>query len=177
MLGRAARFDKGRGAKASDTGQSTLGRRPPRAHGATMMLSEPPAIVPDSTGAAGFVARAQEDAIARHLLRPHFPSDRELLLLAGFDSYERLTRIERMDGEGDGRCAIPATSWRRLIGRGLHTVIMAHNHPSGSPWPSEADRHATREAMALLRRLGIELADHMIFAEAGHFSFRRAGLL
>lgn len=54
---------------------------------------------------------------------------------------------------------------------------MAHNHPSGLPWPSEADRHATREAMALLRRLGIELADHLIFADAGHFSFRRAGML
>ena len=52
---------------------------------------------------------------------------------------------------------------------------MAHNHPSGAPWPSDADRRCTLEAALFLRTLGIELADHLIFVERGHFSFRAAG--
>lgn len=126
---------------------------------------------------AGFIPRNDEDAVAHQLLRPGFSSDHETALLLAFDEYSRLVAMERASSEGKGLCHIPARSWRGLLRASVTGALMAHNHPSGAPWPSEADLAATREAAHLLRLLGIALIDHLIFVEGGHFSFRKAGLL
>src|SRR5688572_5357228 len=41
-------------------------------------------------------------------------------------------------------------------------VVMAHNHPSGEPWPSRADRDCTRRIATALRAIGMRLHDHVI---------------
>lgn len=142
-----------------------------------MTLYEPVGKASDPSALAGFVPRRSEDEIARDLLRPHFSSDRETLLLVGFDGYERLMRIERIEGDATSRCIILPHNWRGLVGGGIATILMAHNHPSGVAQPSEADRRYTQEAALFLRTLEIELVDHLIFIESGHFSFRRAQLI
>lgn len=125
----------------------------------------------------GFIAADAEGDIARDLLRPHFVADRETLLLAGFDAFDRLVRVERTGGDNASRCIIPPRCWHGLVGSGVVAVIMAHNHPSGDPRPSAADTRTTQEAALFLRTMDIELADHLIFVADGHFSFRSAGLL
>lgn len=142
-----------------------------------MSLFDPVDPIPGLHGAAGFLSCEVEDPVAQQLLRPSFSRDGEVLLLAGFDNHQRLVRMEHVAGDGIGRCSIPPRCWRALLGPDVATVLMAHNHPSGAPWPSEADIRCTREAAAFLRLLDIELADHLIFVEAGHYSFRRAGLM
>lgn len=142
-----------------------------------MSLSDPVDNVPDPYTSAGFIPRKAEGPVARQLLRPCFPGDREALLLAGFDGHERLVRMERADGDGIGRCSIPPRCWRALLGRDVATVLIAHNHPSGAAWPSAADIRCTREAAQFLRLLDIELVDHLIFVDAGHYSFRQARLM
>ena len=142
-----------------------------------MTLFEPVGKAPDPLALAGFVPRKSEDDIARQLLRPHFPADREILLLAGFDGYERLVRLERADGDASGRCVIPPRNWRNLLEDSVAAVLMAHNHPSGAAWPSDADRHCTQEAALFLRTVDVELIDHLIFVDGGHFSFRQAQLI
>lgn len=94
-----------------------------------MALAFPPARPFDGPTLSGFVDRDAEDAVARDLLRAEFPADRERLILAGFDGFGRLMRIERCEGGIDGRCTIAARP--AGIGRGAATVLMAHNHPSG----------------------------------------------
>ena len=143
----------------------------------TMPLSQPIATLPQSAVAAGFVSREAEAALARQLLRPLFPSDHEIMLLAGFDAYERLVGFECAEGDATGRCVITPQCWSRLLGRHVATIIMAHNHPSGIAKPSEADLACTREAGQFLRLIGIDLSDHLIFVESGHFSFRNAQLI
>jgi DNA repair protein RadC len=56
-------------------------------------------------------------------------------------------------------------------------VVMAHNHPSGDPAPSEADRAATSRIARALDTLGVRLLDHVIVARGGATSFRSMGLL
>jgi DNA repair protein RadC len=56
-------------------------------------------------------------------------------------------------------------------------LVMAHNHPSGSAWPSRADREATRRIALALRALEVRLFDHVIVAGGARWSFRAAGLL
>jgi DNA repair protein RadC len=41
---------------------------------------------------------------------------------------------------------------------------VAHNHPSGDPTPSVADRHATEELSAAARTVGLRLLDHVVVA-------------
>ena len=142
-----------------------------------MTLFEPVGKAPEPSALAGFVPRPSEDLVARHLLRPLFDDERETLLIAGFDAFERLVRLERADGDATGRCAIPPRCWRALLGGDIAAVVMAHNHPSGTPWPSDADIRTTHNAALFLRTMGIELADHLIFVTDGHFSFRTAQMM
>jgi DNA repair protein RadC len=60
---------------------------------------------------------------------------------------------------------------------GAVAVVMAHNHPSGDPTPSIADREATRLLARALGTLEIRLIDHLIVATRGITSFRNLGLL
>ncbi|MEZ0244811.1 MAG: JAB domain-containing protein [Sphingomonas sp.] len=56
-------------------------------------------------------------------------------------------------------------------------VVMAHNHPSGDPTPSAADRDATRRIASALAPLGVRLLDHLVMARGGVTSFRALGWL
>jgi DNA repair protein RadC len=56
-------------------------------------------------------------------------------------------------------------------------LVMAHNHPSGDPTPSQADREATRRLARALDPLGIRLLDHLVVAARGITSFRSLGFL
>lgn len=125
----------------------------------------------------GFVPRDDEEELERLLLRPSFPADSEMLLIAGFDAFDRLLCLERAAGDRSGRCAVPPPCWRTALDAGPVQIILAHNHPSGIARPSDADLAMTREAARFLALLDIILSDHLIFTAEGHFSFRRAGLL
>jgi DNA repair protein RadC len=57
------------------------------------------------------------------------------------------------------------------------SIILAHNHPSGDPTPSEEDKKVTRQLALAASTLGIRLLDHIVVAKRGFFSFQEAGLL
>jgi DNA repair protein RadC len=56
-------------------------------------------------------------------------------------------------------------------------VIVAHNHPSGNLEPSEEDLEITRRLRQSGDILGIPMLDHLVFSEAGYFSFVEHGLI
>lgn len=55
-------------------------------------------------------------------------------------------------------------------------VIAVHNHPSGSPQPSEADLAFTRRLMKCGEIMGIDLLDHLIIGDNAYVSLREEGL-
>jgi len=57
------------------------------------------------------------------------------------------------------------------------TLILAHNHPSGDPSPSEEDLAITRRITESGRLLGIELLDHVVVARDAYTSFKERRLL
>lgn len=57
------------------------------------------------------------------------------------------------------------------IKTGASSVIMAHNHPSGSLIPSKSDIRLTEKVKAALGFHDIILADHLIITKEGHYSF------
>lgn len=56
----------------------------------------------------------------------------------------------------------PREVFQPALTHGAVAVIIAHNHPSGSLEPSDADIAVTRQLVAAGRILGIDLLDHLI---------------
>jgi DNA repair protein RadC len=66
---------------------------------------------------------------------------------------------------------------RRSLEVGATALILAHNHPSGDPKPSDEDIRVTRLVAAATGALDIRLHDHVIVARSGWFSLRAEGYL
>lgn len=58
-----------------------------------------------------------------------------------------------------------------------HSLILAHNHPSGDPTPSESDYKLTRVLIQSSRVMGIGLDDHLIVGHNTFVSLREKGFL
>lgn len=56
-------------------------------------------------------------------------------------------------------------------------VILAHNHPSGNPEPSEDDLVLNKRLVEAGKILGIEVIDHIVISKSGYFSFKEQNLL
>jgi len=56
-------------------------------------------------------------------------------------------------------------------------VILAHNHPSGDPEPSEDDLEITKRLTESGKILGIEVVDHIIVVKNGFLSFKEKNLI
>lgn len=71
----------------------------------------------------------------------------------------------------------PRLIFRKAIDVGAVSIIVFHNHPSGSLRPSKADEALTQKLAEGAKCLDIKLLDHIIIAEKGYFSFADAGML
>jgi len=56
-------------------------------------------------------------------------------------------------------------------------VILARNHPSGDPEPSEDDLEINKRLVEAGKILGIEIIDHIIVSKNAFFSFKDKGLI
>jgi DNA repair protein RadC len=65
---------------------------------------------------------------------------------------------------------------RAALKDGAHGLILIHNHPSGDPSPSEADRVFTRTIASAARVVGIALVDHIVVGTQGFVSMKQRGL-
>ncbi|WP_257670371.1 RadC family protein [Parapedobacter tibetensis] len=57
------------------------------------------------------------------------------------------------------------------------SVILTHNHPSGSIKPSNMDIQITNKLLKASKLLDFSINDHVIFTNSGYYSFRDSGLL
>lgn len=60
---------------------------------------------------------------------------------------------------------------------GASAVIVFHNHPSGNPEPSRADKNITALIKDALALIDVPLLDHFVVGKAGAVSFAQRGLL
>ena len=56
-------------------------------------------------------------------------------------------------------------------------IILLHNHPSGDPTPSDADRRVTRKIKDAGNLLDVPLLDHIVLGDKRYVSFREEGYL
>jgi hypothetical protein len=71
----------------------------------------------------------------------------------------------------------PREIFRLAVMASAAAIIIAHNHPSGDPTPSEADIKITRDLIRAGQLLKIEVLDHIVMGHPNHTSLRTLGYL
>ena len=66
----------------------------------------------------------------------------------------------------------PREIFHKAICDGAVSVVLVHNHPSGSLEPSSEDRDVTLRVKQAGEILGIKLLDHVIVSTKGYYSFK-----
>ena len=94
------------------------------------------------------------------------------------DSQHRLIAFERIfRGTVDGASVYPRVVVRRTLELNAAALILTHNHPSGVPQPSAADRQITQRLQDALRLVDVRVLDHVVVGAEGTYSFAEAGLI
>lgn len=118
-------------------------------------------------------------------VRPRFPHDREACIVLCLNRRNRLLRaVEISVGTATSSLMHPREVFKAAFNAGACAVIICHNHPSGDPTPSPADRAVTKQINDSGRVVGVELLDHVIIGtpeadpgKKGWYSFGESGLL
>jgi len=84
---------------------------------------------------------------------------------------------ELFQGTIDGAAIYPRVIAQRSLTLNSASIIIAHNHPSGDPEPSECDNKITQKITKSLKLLEIRVLDHIIVGTEGTVSMAERGLL
>ena len=105
--------------------------------------------------------------VVRLLREKNLVKNVETLQVLLLNTRRRLIRVaEITDGTLDTILVHPREVFRSAIAANAAAVVLAHNHPSGDPTPSEADIKATRDLIRAGQLLKIDVLDHVIFGRA-----------
>lgn len=101
----------------------------------------------------------------------------ESLWVAHVDRQARCVHLSRHPGNEHGTAFPLKAIVADAALHGSAGIVLAHNHPSGDPSPSDADRRATRRLAMAVEALDCAILDHLVFGKGECASFRRMGLL
>ena len=76
-----------------------------------------------------------------------------------------------------GTVADPRLIYAAALRLNAVSLILAHNHPSGSLKPSRADEELTQKIKEAGKYFDMKVLDHVILTSEGYFSFADGGLL
>jgi len=76
-----------------------------------------------------------------------------------------------------GTVADPRIILKKALEEDAVSLILCHNHPSGSIKPSRADEELTAKIKEAARFLDIKVLDHIIVSEYGYYSFADEGVI
>ena len=102
---------------------------------------------------------------------------RESLWVAHLDDRAHCLHLTRHEGDESGTDFPLRSIIADAAIHGSAGIVLAHNHPSGDPTPSEGDRRATRRLACAAEALDCTIVDHIIFGGDSFASFRQLGLL
>jgi DNA repair protein RadC len=101
----------------------------------------------------------------------------EHLWVAHVDDAARCLHLTRHDGHADGADLPVRAIIADAARHGSKGPILAHNHPSGDPRPSAADKRITRRLAVVGEAMDVAILDHIVMAGSECRSMRQMGLL
>lgn len=130
------------------------------------------------TSRAKSVELNEPGSIAAYYMESLRHESKEKLLLAMFDAKCSLLGDEVISvGTVTNSLVSPREIFLKALEYKAVHIVLLHNHPSGDPAPSEADRRVTQRILECGTIMGIALADHIIIGDNRYISFRENGLL
>lgn len=104
--------------------------------------------------------------------------EHEVFVAVFLNTQHRLIQAEQMfKGTLTQTAVYPREVLKRALALNAASVIIAHNHPSGQPRPSDADLVMTRAIQHALACVDIRMLDHVIVAGNHQYSFSAHGHL
>lgn len=96
----------------------------------------------------------------------------EMFLVAWLSSANRVQGFELITkGNLNSSIVDPRGVFRAAIVANCANIILAHNHPSGNPEPSNEDISVTKKLIEAGKILDINIFDHIVFAGSSFTSF------
>ncbi|MEB2400808.1 MAG: DNA repair protein RadC [Alcaligenaceae bacterium] len=104
--------------------------------------------------------------------------EHEVFAVLFLDTRHRLIEYrELFHGTIDSASVYPREVVKEALRLNASAVILAHNHPSGNPEPSQADRVLTQRLKDALAIVEVRSLDHIIVAGTETVSFAERGVL
>lgn len=104
--------------------------------------------------------------------------EHEVFAVIFLDNRHRLIEYrELFRGTVDNTTVYPREIAKEALARNAAAVILAHDHPSGVPEPSDADRLITRRVRDALELLDVRVLDHLVVGGDEIVSLASRGLL
>lgn len=115
---------------------------------------------------------------AAQLIRAYLgEADREHFVVLMLSTKHRVNAIHTVSvGSINATIVHPREVLKAAILSNAAAIVVAHNHPSGDPTPSEDDLSVTKRLLQACRIVGIDLLDHVVVCEDRYVSFRERGL-
>lgn len=102
-------------------------------------------------------------AVRRYLRLRFARCDREEMHALYLDNAHALLAAEVVSLGTIDRCDVyPRELLRAALRHNAAAIILAHNHPSGNPAPSESDKWLTTRVRFLLASVDVRLLDHVV---------------
>ena len=109
------------------------------------------------------------------LLKDHL---HEVFAVVYLNRSNRINHFEIISQGGiTGTVADPRIIMKKALEEDAVSLILCHNHPSGSLKPSRADEELTQKIKQAAQFFDIKVLDHIIVSEMGYYSFADEGIL
>lgn len=117
-------------------------------------------------------------AIAQFLMVRMSHLDHEIFAIVYLTTKLRFIAFEELfRGTIDSAMVYPREVVKGALAHNAAAVILAHNHPSGDPEPSQADELITRRLKQVFNLIDMRVLDHVVVGHDFCTSFAERGLL
>lgn len=124
------------------------------------------------------VSLSSPGEVRQFLTLAYANEDREVFSVLWLDAANCLIEFEPLFfGTLNQTSVYPREVARAALRHNAAAVILVHNHPSGKPDPSNADRTLTAQLKGTLALVDVRVLDHLIVAGNKTLSFAERGML
>ena len=123
--------------------------------------------------------RLERPAAVRDYLRLKLVAEpNEIFVVVFMNSMHDVLAVEPMfHGTINATSVYPRVVLQRALQLNAAAVIFAHQHPSGTTEPSNADRLLTEQLKTALALIDVRVLDHFVIGQGAPYSFAESGLL
>lgn len=130
-------------------------------------ISVPKEKISNSSDAADFLRKAMD---------PDLLNGQEMFLMMCLNRDNKVIAYSHCFTGGTTSVVVdPKVVFRTALLSGATSIIVGHNHPSGNLRPSDEDCRMTKKLVDAGKALTLQVLDHLIITESGHYSFAEDG--